>query len=96
MFERIRKRLRRTRFNKIKVGEVFATLGCTNYFVKTGANKATLVDTDISLFKCYLGDSISYTHSNLVNLYIYTSAFDLDSKGYVYKVPRDVQERYVA
>lgn len=88
MFNYIRKKLRETTFDKIKVGEVFATLGCTNYFVKTEKEKAIYVDTDFIEFVPYIGLVIdSYRFNMPIHL-------NSNAPGKVYRVPKDVQDRY--
>jgi len=86
MFNQIRKKLRETTFDKIKVGEVFATLGCTNYFVKTSSDKALFVDTD--LYHAMVGETFYDAE------FYFTFGHNCDAPGKVYRVPSDVQERY--
>lgn len=95
----IRKQKRKATFDEIKVGEVFATLGCTNYFVKTGKEEAVLVDADV--YDSYIGEGFIFEEGNCFielsdTLAISISLFDGECPGYVFRVPEDVQARYVA
>lgn len=85
MLNWIRKKLRETTFDKIGVGEVFATLGCTNYFVKISDTDVVFIDSD--KFLNLIGLSLRYR-------VIQHSVLDSHSWGKVYRVPKDIQDRY--